>query len=127
METGCVMYAASRCRLAIHLRMSASGVVAATDLLNGGDAHAVSAARRLDLHLVADAVADQCLAQRRLIAHTAGLRVRLGGTDDAVCLLIRAILCEANGVAHRDHSARGLLLDEHVVLDDRLELIDSGF
>src|SRR5712692_9515940 len=78
--------------------MSVSGLVAATDLLNGGDTHAVGAAGRLDLHLV----------------------------PDAIELFVGTVLCETNRAAHRDDAARGLPLDQHVVLDDRLELLDPG-
>src|SRR6266550_1915292 len=127
-ETGCVRYAAPTCRFAIQRRRSLSGVLAATDLLNGGDANAVSAAGRLDLDFVADTMADQCLAQRRLVAHAAGFRVRLGRFDDAIRLLVCPALGETNGVAHRDQATpRSLLLDQHVVLDDRLELPDASF
>src|SRR5438132_5177264 len=108
MDTGWVMYAAPRCRFAIHSRMSANGVVVATDLLNCGDAHAVSAAGRPYLDLVSDAVADQRLAHRRLIAHAAGLRVGLGRADDAIPLLFLTVLGETNGVSHSDHAVQVL-------------------
>src|SRR2546430_16324676 len=114
MDTGGVMYAALRCRFAIHSRMSANGVVVATDLLNGGDAHAVSAAGRPYLDFVSDAVADQGLAHRRLIAHAAGLRVGLGRADDAIPLPVRNVLRATKGVPHRDHAVLGLLLGHDV-------------
>src|SRR5690348_10134080 len=99
------MYAAPRLRPAIHCRTSASAVEAATGLLNRGDAHAVAAAGRPDLDLVADAVTDQRLAQRRFVADAAGLRVGLRGADDAVGLLVRPVLGETHGAAHADDAA----------------------
>src|SRR5207302_4950291 len=91
-ETGRVIYRASSFRLAIQRRRSASGVAVATDLLNARDAYAVGTARRPDLHLVADAVSDQRLAEGRLVAHAAGLGIRLGRSHDAIGLLVLAVL-----------------------------------
>src|SRR5690242_19075162 len=99
------MYAAPRLRPAIHSRTSLSAVERASDLLNRGDAHAVAAAWGSDLHLVADSVTDQRLAQRRFVADAAGLGVGLGGADDAVGLLVRPVLGEAHCAAHTDNAA----------------------
>src|SRR6266571_2294581 len=62
METGRVTYRALTCRFAIQPRRAAIGAVATTDLLNRRDANRVLAARRLDRHLIADAMSDQRLA-----------------------------------------------------------------
>src|SRR6266581_1980411 len=124
MDTGCVTYRALTCRFAIQARKAAIGTFAATDLLNRGDAHRVLAARRLDRHLVADAMADQCLADRRLEADAAGLRVRLRRADDAIRLLVLAVFCKPHCVAHAHHALLRPWLDEDVVLDDRLQLLD---
>src|SRR5437588_10590084 len=125
MDTGRVMYATPSLRSAIHLRTSASGDVAATALLNARDAHRVGATGRHDLHHVAYAVADESFPERGLIAHAARFRVGLGGTDDAIALFILTVLGKPDGVAHRDLAVGGAPFDDHVVLDDRLELLDS--
>src|SRR5690348_3532071 len=124
METGRETYTASRWRPAIQPRSASSGVAIAADLLNAGDAHAVGAARGLDRDLVPDLVADERLPHRRLEADAAGFRVRLGRADDPVGLLVvAAVLGEADCAAHPDDALlRRRLLDDDVVLDDRLEL-----
>src|SRR5438093_2343057 len=95
-------------------------------LVNAYYAHPVSAAGRADLDLVADPVAQHRLAQRRLVADPAGLGIGLGRPDDAVHLLVLTILAEPDGAAHADLAGDAVLVDEHVVLDDRLELVDAG-
>src|SRR6476660_252633 len=103
METGLVMYAASRPFPAIHARRPARRVAAAAGaLLNGCDADAVRTIWGLDLDLVSDAVAEHGLAEGGLIAHGAGLGVGLGGADDPIGLVAGAVLLEANGAAHAD-------------------------
>src|SRR5260370_15546597 len=114
-------------RFTIHRRTSVSGAVAVADLLNCREAYAVSAAGGLDHDLIPDAVADQGLAQRRLVANAPGFRIGLGGTHDAVSLFVGAVLGETNGVAHPDNAPLRLRLDQDVVLDDRLELLDPRF
>src|SRR5690348_196339 len=104
--------------------MSLSAVEAATGLLNRGDAHGVTAAGRLDLDLVADSVSDQRLAHGGLVADPTGFGVGLGRAHDAVGLLVGAIFGESHGAAHADFAGRAPGLDQHVVLDDRLELAD---
>src|SRR5256714_7552660 len=126
MDTGRVMYATPSLRFSIHSRTSASGDFAATDLLNARDAHRVGATGRHDLHHVAHAVADQSFPERGLIAHAARFRVGLSGTDDAIALFILTVLSKPDGIAHRDLAVGGAPLDDHVVLDDRLELLDAG-
>src|SRR3989454_11893604 len=107
-------------------RSSESGVAVAIDLLNAFDGDAVPAARRVDVDLVADTVTDQRLAQRRLIADPTCLGVRLRGADDPVLLLVGAVLREAHCAAHPHDAFFGAGLDDHVVLDDGLELIDPS-
>src|SRR5712692_3797351 len=121
METGRVMSAASMRRPFIHRRSCDSGVAAMAASVNAGDADRIGAARRLDLHLVADLVPHQRVTKGGLEADAARLGVRLGGPDDPVPLLVLPVLRKANGVAHSHHAALGLLLDQDVVADDRLE------
>src|SRR5260370_17561977 len=118
METGRVRYTASSRRFAIHRWTAAIGVAAATALLNCRDAHRVGAAGSPDLDRVADAVSDQRLAQGRLVAHPAGLGIRLRWTDDPVGLLIRAILGEAHGAAHVHHTGSPVLPHDTLSLAD---------
>src|SRR2546430_3510517 len=123
------MYAASTCWLAIHaLRCWRCPVPAAVKapLVNAYYAHPVSAARSADLDLVADFVTQHCLAQRRLVTDPAGLGIGLRRSDDAVSLLVLSLLAEPDGAAHRDLAGNAVLVDEHVVLDDHLELVDAG-
>src|SRR6266508_2560293 len=98
----------------------------ATDLVNAGDEHAVLAAGGLDRDLVADAVSDQGFADGRLEAHPARLGIGLRRPDDSVRLLLPLLadLGEPYGVAQADHAVGGGRLDQHVVLDDGLELLD---
>src|SRR5258708_33390321 len=117
------MYAASRLCRPIQARRSCSGVVVLV-LLNAGDAHAVGAVWRFDLGLFSDTVSDQRLAQRRLVAHASGLWIGLGRTDDSIGLVIGPVFAEVNRAAHIDNAGPRLGLDQHVVLDDRLELVD---
>src|SRR5438874_8517482 len=126
-ETGRVMYRASRWRFAIHRRSSANGLVAAKDLLNSCDGDAIPAARRVDVDGIADAVADERFAQRGLVAHATRLGIGLRRPDDPVGLLVSTILGEADRVAHAHHAFFGARLDDHVVLDDGLELFDPSF
>src|SRR5205809_6152003 len=123
------MYAASTCWLAIHaLRRWRCPVPAAVKapLVNAYYAHPVSAARSADLDLVADFVTQHCLAQRRLVTDPAGLGIGLRRSDDTVSLLVLSLLAEPDGAAHRDLAGNAVLVDEHVVLDDHLELVDAG-
>src|SRR5690242_20746553 len=118
------MYATSMRRRAIQRRTSAMGDVAASDLLNRRDPHAVCAAWRFDPHDVADAVTDQRLAYRGLEADASSFRVGLGRTDDAVRLLditIIPVLGEPDRATHAHLAVGRGVVDEHVVLDDRLE------
>src|SRR4030088_1550677 len=97
-DTGFVMYAASRVVRSIHARRSCSGVVVVA-LLNAHDSNAVRPVRCLDLDLFADAVPDQRLAQRGLIAHPACFWVGFGRPDDPVLLLTGAVLAGAHRAA----------------------------
>src|SRR5579859_1371238 len=130
METGRVTYAASTSWSAIHVRSRTRrpAPTASCPLINADDADLVRAVGRADHDLVADAVPDQRLAQGGLIAHAARLRVGFGGTDDAVGLLIRlAVFAEANRAAHGHEPRRAVaVLDQDVVLEDRLEVVDPG-
>src|SRR5579872_3975800 len=96
-------------------------------LVNVFDADAVRAVGRAHLDLIARAVTHQRLAQRRLVADASRLGVGLRRTDDAVRLLVLAVLAKVDGAAHRDHARRARLVDEDVVLDDLLELLDASF
>src|SRR5450759_5574579 len=108
------MYAASRLHRPIQARRSSRG----NALLNADDSHGVRAVWRLDLDLFADAMPDQRLSQRGLVADPTRFGVGFGGPDDPIALLIGAVLAEAHGAAHVDHARLGLGLDQHVVLDD---------
>src|SRR5487761_426492 len=101
---------------------------ASRPLINADDADAVRAVGGAYLHLVAHPVPDQRLAERGLVAHPPRLGVRLGGPDDAVGLLVLAVLSELDRAAHLDQPRRSAMaLDQDVVLEDDLELVDAGF
>src|SRR5207248_11702534 len=122
------MYAASIDSPAIHARRRVSLPAAmAWLLINPDDPDAICGVGRADLDHVADPVADEGLAQGRLVADPARLRIRLRGADDPVGLLILSVLAEANRAAHRDEAVGANLFDQDVVLDDCLELVDPGF
>src|SRR6266850_2245230 len=101
METGLVMYAASRSRRAIHARSPASRVAAtAWALLNCHDADAVGTVGGLDLDLVADSMPEHCLAEGGFVADGACLRVGLRGTDDPVRLVTLAVFLKSHGASY---------------------------
>src|SRR6266851_9485210 len=109
--------------LVIQARMPSRRVTAGASV-NADDSDLVCAIRCPDLDFVADSVADERLAERGLVAHAPTLRIGLGGPDDAVGLLAFAVLFEADRAAHRDDPIAPGRLDQHMVLDDRLELVD---
>src|SRR5712692_10088930 len=128
MDTGLVTYTASRlCRASHSRRPAIRDSTATLALLNGDDADGVCAVRGLDLHFVTHAMADHRLAKRGLVAHAAGLGIRLRRAHDAVGLLVLPVLAEPHSAAHADHASGLLGLDQDVVFHDRLELIDPRF
>src|SRR5439155_19335122 len=120
----CVCVVAPRLRPAIQRLTSTSEALSTTDLLKCGDAYPIRGGRRLDLDLIADAMADQSLAEGGLVADAARLGIRLRRSDDPVCLLILAVFRKSHGVTHANHTFLETSFDQHVVLDDRLELFD---
>src|SRR4051794_25325372 len=123
------MYAASTAWSAIQVRSRTRrpAPTASRSLINADHADAIGAVGRPDDHLISSAMAQQRLAQRRFVAHGARLRIGLRRPDDAVRLLLAAVLLETDGASHGHDARHAHGVDEHVVLDDRLELLDPRF
>src|SRR3990172_13050846 len=67
---------------------------------------------RLHLHLIADGLAQEGVAHRRLVADAVLLGVRLGGADDGVGLLLALMVLDGDGGAQADPLVVVRLLDD---------------
>src|ERR1700694_437887 len=122
METGLEMKAAPAPADSIQPRSRSS---IPGRLFDAQDADRVAATgRSADFDLLAHPVAEQCPSHSRLEADTAGPRVGLGRTDNAVLLLGAVLLDERDRAGQLDLVGGGPGFDQDVVLDDRLQLAD---
>src|SRR5581483_3145829 len=80
--------------------------------------------RRLDRDLLADPLAHERLAHRRLISDAAGLGISLRAADQRVLLLLLLVVDDGHLDAQLHHLAVVRFLDDDSVLDERLQLQD---
>src|SRR3989337_392936 len=90
-------------------------------LVNAQDRPAEGAGGRLHLDLIADGLAQEGMAHRRLVADAVLLGVRLRGAHAGVSLPLALMVLDGDGGAQGDPLVVVRLLDDDGVLDNRLQ------